>query len=301
VGNLFEKKIKITVLDATVLLIVTAAGVYLVYRIQAGLHYRWHWSAIPQYLFRFDTVAGSWKPNVLVLGLLTTIRLSIWATALATIIGTVMGLLRVSSGLFNRLIGGTYVEIVRNLPPLVLVFIFYFFIGDQILPALGTERLVSGISGSGRSLLKVLFAPPALLVPFLSALVTLALFEGAYITEIVRSGIQSIEAEQWEAAAALGFTRSQQMRHIILPQAVQRILPPLAGQFISTIKDSAIVSVISIQELTFQGMELMATTYFTFEIWITITGLYLLLTLSCSLAVERLEIRLRKGRAVGRH
>ena len=298
---MFEKKIKITVLDATVLLIVTAAGVYLVYRIQAGLHYRWHWSAIPQYLFRFDTVAGSWKPNVLVLGLLTTIRLSIWATALATIIGTVMGLLRVSSGLFNRLIGGTYVEIVRNLPPLVLVFIFYFFIGDQILPALGTERLVSGISGSGRSLLKVLFAPPALLVPFLSALVTLALFEGAYITEIVRSGIQSIEAEQWEAAAALGFTRSQQMRHIILPQAVQRILPPLAGQFISTIKDSAIVSVISIQELTFQGMELMATTYFTFEIWITITGLYLLLTLSCSLAVERLEIRLRKGRAVGRH
>ena len=298
---MFEKKIKITVLDATVLLIVTAAGVYLVYRIQAGLHYRWHWSAIPQYLFRFDTVAGSWRPNVLVLGLLTTIRLSIWATVLATIIGTVMGLLRVSSGLFNRLIGGTYVEIVRNLPPLVLVFIFYFFIGDQILPALGTERLVSGISGSGRSLLRVLFAPPALLVPFLSALVTLALFEGAYITEIVRSGIQSIEAGQWEAAAALGFTRSQQMRHIILPQAVQRILPPLAGQFISTIKDSAIVSVISIQELTFQGMELMATTYFTFEIWITITGLYLLLTLSCSLAVERLEIRLRKGRAVGRH
>ena len=298
---MFEKKIKITVLDATVLLIVTTAGVYLAYRIQAGLHYRWHWSAIPQYLFRFDTVAGSWRPNVLVLGLLTTIRLSIWATALATIIGTVMGLLRVSSGLFNRLIGGTYVEIVRNLPPLVLVFIFYFFIGDQILPALGIEKLISGISGSGCSLLRVLFAPPALLVPFLSALVTLAVFEGAYITEIVRSGIQSIEAGQWEAAAALGFSRSQQMRHIILPQAVQRILPPLAGQFISTIKDSAIVSVISIQELTFQGMELMATTYFTFEIWITITGLYLLLTLSCSLAVERLEIRLRKGRTVGRH
>jgi polar amino acid transport system permease protein len=238
---------------------------------------------------------------VLVLGLLTTIRLSLWATVLATIIGTVMGLLRVSSNLFNRLIGGTYVEIVRNLPPLVLVFIFYFFIGDQILPALGTERLVSGISGSGRSLLGVLFAPPALLVPFLSALLTLALFEGAYITEIVRSGIQSIEAGQWEAAAALGFTKSQQMRHIILPQAVPRILPPLAGQFISTIKDSAIVSVISIQELTFQGMELMATTYFTFEIWITITGLYLMLTLSCSLAVERFEIYLRKGRAVGRH
>ena len=298
---MFGRKKKLTALDAAMFLIVAAAGVYLVYRIQAGLQYKWHWNAIPQFLFRFDTVTESWKPNVLILGLLTTIRLSIWATVLATIIGTVMGLLRVSSGLFNRLIGGTYVEIVRNLPPLVLVFIFYFFIGDQILPALGTERLAAGLSESGRSLLKVLFAPPALLVPFLSALVTLAVFEGAYITEIVRSGIQSIETGQWEAAAALGFTKSQQMRHIILPQAVPRILPPLAGQFISTIKDSAIVSVISIQELTFQGLELMATTYFTFEIWITITGLYLMLTLSCSLAVERFEIYLRKGRTVGRY
>jgi polar amino acid transport system permease protein len=84
------------------------------------------------------------------------------------------------------------------------------------------------------------------------------------------------------------------MRHVILPQAFLRILPPLAGQFISTIKDSAIVSVISIPELTFQGMELMAATYLTFECWITITVLYLVLTLSLSLAVGRLEIYLRR-------
>jgi polar amino acid transport system permease protein len=84
------------------------------------------------------------------------------------------------------------------------------------------------------------------------------------------------------------------MRRVIFPQAMPRILPPLAGQFISTIKDSAIVSVISVQELTFQGMELMASTYRTFEVWITITGLYFLLTMSCSLAVGRLELRLRR-------
>jgi polar amino acid transport system permease protein len=130
-------------------------------------------------------------------------------------------------------------------------------------------------------------------VPFLSALLTLALFEGAYITEIIRAGILSIEKGQWEAASALGMSPAERMRHIILPQAIPRMLPPLAGQFISTIKDSAIVSVISIQELTFQGMELMASTYLTFEIWITITGLYLLLTLSFSLAVSVLESRLR--------
>ena len=121
-------------------------------------------------------------------------------------------------------------------------------------------------------------------------------FEGAYITEIVRSGIQSIERGQWGAASALGFSKLQQMRYIILPQAIQRILPLLAGRFISLIKDSAMVSVISMQELTFQGLELMAATYLTFEIWITITVLYLILTLSRSLAVSRLETRLVRHR-----
>ena len=140
-----------------------------------------------------------------------------------------------------------------------------------------------------QSLIAILFAPPRMFSAFLSAVLTLALFEGAYITEIVRAGIESIEKGQWEAASGLGFNRHQMLRYIILPQAVRRILPPLAGQFISTIKDSAIVSVISIQELTFQGMELMAATHLTFEIWITITGLYLLLTLSCSMLVERSE------------
>ena len=130
--------------------------------------------------------------------------------------------------------------------------------------------------------------------PFLSALITLAIFEGAYITEIIRAGIQSIEQGQWEASSALGFNSLQRMRYVILPQAIQRILPPLAGQFISTIKDSAIVSVISIQELTFQGMELMASTYLTFEIWITITILYLTLTLSCSSIVDRFEKHFQK-------
>ena len=142
----------------------------------------------------------------------------------------------------------------------------------------------------------ILLAPPPFISAFVSALVTLAVFEGAYIAEIVRAGIQSIDQGQWEAAHALGLSKWQQMRYVIFPQAVQRILPPLAGQFISLVKDSSIVSVISIQELTFQGMELMAVTYLTFEIWITITILYLVMTLTCSLAVQRLEVRMARGR-----
>ncbi len=294
---MLKQKAKFTATDLVLSLLLLSAVIYTGYKIHIGFSYKWNWGAIPQYFLRYDAEINSWVPNILLQGFFTTIRLSIWATIFATLIGTVMGLFRVSHSLFKRLIGGTYVELIRNLPPLVIIFIFYFFIGDQILPLFGVEEFIRNSSESTRAVFEVFFAPPPLLSAFLSALITLSLFEGAYITEIVRAGIQSIEKGQWEASAALGFTRWQQMRYVVLPQALQRILPPLAGQFISTIKDSAIVSVISIQELTFQAMELMSSTYLTFEIWITITVMYLMLTLTCSLAVERLEIYMRKNSA----
>jgi polar amino acid transport system permease protein len=286
---------KITIVDLVLGALIVAFGLYIIYKVSAGLSYRWNWSAIPQYFFRYDPDSGNWVPNVLVEGFLTTIRLSVWATLFATFIGVVLGLFRVSQSLFKRLLGGTYVELIRNLPPLVLIFIFYFFVSNQILPVLGVEEFIRTRGEKTQALMTFFFAQPSLFSAFISALITLSIFEGAYITEIVRSGIQSIEKGQWEAADALGLSKWQRMRLVILPQAIQRILPPLAGQFISTIKDSSIVSVISIQELTFQGMELMSTTYFTFEIWITITGMYLILTLTCSLTIAKLETALRKS------
>ncbi|MGD9056314.1 MAG: amino acid ABC transporter permease [Desulfobacterales bacterium] len=288
---------KITTIDIILGGLMGAAVAFIVYKVWIGLNYTWNWDAMPQYFIRFDPDTRQWVPNVLLEGFLTTIRLSIWATLLATLIGIVMGMLRVSRSLFNRLLAGSYVELTRNLPPLVLIFIFYFFVSDQILPALGVEAFIRSRSESTQTLMTFMFAAPPLFSAFISALITLSIFEGAYMTEIVRAGIQSIEKGQWEAADALGLSRWHRMRLIILPQAIQRILPPLAGQFISTIKDSAIVSVISIQELTFQGMELMATTYFTFEIWIIITVMYLLLTLACSLGVAKLENTLSKNTA----
>jgi len=291
-----RKKIQIKLLDIMVLLFLLGAAAYVFYRIKVGLNYKWHWSAMPQYLFRYDNQTGKWVANFLVLGLFTTLRLSIWGTIFAALFGTVMGLCRVSRSLFLRLVSRGYVEFIRNSPPLILIFIFYFFIGDQIIPALGLDAFVRSRSELTQNVLSFLFASPDLFSPFISALLTLSLFEGAYITEIVRAGIQSVEKGQWEASRALGLTRWQQMRYVILPQAVQRILPPLAGQFISLIKDSSIVSVISIQELTFQATELMAATYFTIEIWMIVAGLYLTMTLSCSLLVERLEIRMARSR-----
>ena len=192
------------------------------------------------------------------------------------------------------MIGTGYVELIRNIPVLVWIFIFYYFIGDRLLPAIGIGRATFMDDGPLSGILRLFVAKPSRVPIFISGAVALAVYEGAYITEIIRAGIQSIDKGQWEASSGLGFTRTQQLRYVIFPQALRRIMPPLAGQFISTIKDSAIVSVISIQELTFQGMELMAATFLTFEVWITILAIYFVICLVCSLLVEQFELHLKK-------
>ncbi|MHB8909689.1 MAG: amino acid ABC transporter permease [Syntrophales bacterium] len=282
-----KRKIRFTPLDAVLITLIMIAAAFLVYRVGVEMQYRWQWPVILQYLVRRN--GSGWAAGTLLMGFLMTVKLSLWATVLATLLGTVMGLLRASRGLFGRLVAGSYVELVRNLPPLVLVFIVYFFVGERIMAILSLDEFVRAAAPETQTVLGFLFAPAARLSGFFAGLATLVLYEAAYITEIVRAGIQSIEKGQWEAAHALGLSRWQQLRYVILPQAIQRILPALAGQLISTIKDSAIVSVISIPELTFQGLELMSATYLTFEVWITITALYFLLTFTCSLGVRRLE------------
>jgi polar amino acid transport system permease protein len=282
-----KKKVRFTVLDALLIALLAAAAAFFVHRVGVEMRYRWQWPVIIEYLVRDG--GGHWRAGALLRGFLTTVKLSLWATAFAALLGTIMGLLRTNRGLFARLVAGSYVETIRNLPPLVLVFIIYYFIGERIMTLIGLEGLVRAASPETQAVLAFLFAPPARLSGFLAGLATLVLYEAAYITEIVRAGIQSVERGQWEAAHALGLSRWQQVRYVILPQALRQILPALAGQLISTIKDSAIVSVISIPELTFQGLELMSATYLTFEVWITITALYFVLTFGCSLGVRRLE------------
>lgn len=284
---------RVLVLDAFLLLALCLAGLWLRARV-AGLDYHWNWSALAGAFWR----SGPGEPGPLLQGLWTTVRLSLWSGVLALVLGTLMALARTSPRPFRRMVGAAYVELVRNLPPLVLVFLGYFFLGSQLAAALDLHARVLALPPWGRDLLDLLLGPPSQFPELLSAVLLLGLLEGAYVTEIVRAGINSLEREQWEASCALGFTRGQQLRFVILPQALARMLPALAGQFISTVKDSAIVAVISVQELTFQAMELSAATYRTFEIWLTVLGLYLVLNALFSLLARRLEARL--ARRLGR-
>ena len=294
---MYKRKIRITKLDVVVATLILLLAAYIAYRLTMKLNYKWNWSIIPQYLFFFDETEGRWRANVLIQGLLTTIRLTVWSTLLAIIFGFITGIMRTTPRLFNRLVGRSYVELIRNVPPLVLIFIFYFFVSDQIIPLLGVEEFVRSSSPETQKVLGFFFSYPDLFTAFLSGMFTVAVFQGAYITEIVRAGIQSIARGQWEASYALGLSWRQQMTYIVMPQALRRVLPPLANEFINTLKYSAIVSVISIQELTFQAMQVMAATYVTIEIWLTVTVIYLVMCMTLSFGVQWLERRMARSEA----
>ena len=265
---------------------------YVLYRAQSHFHYNWDWRLIPGYFIRYDAEQGDWVLNLLGQGFLATVRLALWGGVLAALIGGTMGVCRVTRILFFRLLGWTYVELIRNIPPLVFIFIFYFFISGQLLPVLDIENRIAGAAPETLRVLAWLFGPPELLPNFLSGLICLALFEGAYVTEIVRAGIEAVPKGQWEAARALGLHAGQVMGEVVLPQAVQKMVPALAGQFISLIKDSSLISLISIQELTFTGTELAVSSGRVFEVWLTVAALYFLLCFGLARLFGCLERRL---------
>ena len=181
---MIAKKTRFRPLDFAIIALCVALGVYVYFRIKYGLEYRGDWSVIPRFLFRRDTETGRVVPNFLMEGLFTTLKLSVWAVILATILGVITGLFRTGKNLFLRMVGRTYVELIRNLPPLVLIFIFYFFVVDQIMPLLGLEDFIRSRSDSTKAILAVFFAKESLFTQFISGVFTIAFFEGAYITEI---------------------------------------------------------------------------------------------------------------------
>jgi len=290
-----RRRYRLTGLDLGLVGAVAAVVTYLVWRAEAVVKYRWNWGLVAPYIIRYDEAQHRWVANLLLQGLAETIRIAIWAGLFALIIGVVMGLCRLSHNLLLRLIARSYVELIRNIPPLVFIFVFYFFLTGQVTPFLGIDQFVRTASPGTLAVIDALFGQPRFFSAVVSALICLSLFEGAYVTEIVRAGVQSIEKGQWEAAASVGMSRLLTLRLVVLPQAIQRVVPPLAGQFISLVKDSSIVSLISIQELAFLGSEVSASTGRVFEVWIIVSALYFVVCFGLSLAFGKLERRLARG------
>ena len=291
-----NKKTRWSWIDLLVIAVVIAFVVFVVVRVETVLRYTWNWGHVMPFLAYVDEDTGRWVTNLLLEGLILTMRLAVIGIVISAVIGVVMGLCRISNNLFLRMVARTYVELVRNTPPLVFIFIFYFFLSSQLMPLLGVDDLARSDSEFVQWMVRMVAGDPSLFSNFVAGLICLSLFEGAYITEIVRAGIQSIPRGQWEAGKSMGLSGLDVMRYVILPQAVSRIMPPLANQFIILIKDSSIVSLISIQELTFMAVEVGVSTSRVFEVWILTAVMYFVICYACVIVFNWLERRAERSK-----
>ena len=211
--------------------------------------------------FAYKTVL---KPGPFLVGLWVTIKISIISMFIAFLIGLIIAIMRLSNIPALDYIGSIYITVIRGTPLLVQLFIFYFIIAT-------------------------IFNLPR----FWAGVLSLSIFYGSYIAEILRGAIQSVDKGQHEAAYSLGFNSLKKMKLIILPQALRKALPALIGELISLIKDSSLVSIISITDLTKVGREIVANTFSPFETWITVAILYLTLTSILSFIGHKLEKRMK--------
>ena len=238
--------------------------IYLIARMSVigaeAMGYNWQWYRVPDYFYSLTEDGFQW--GEIVFGLLKSIDLSVKAFALATIVGLFIALLRLSGLLVGSGVALVYLEFVRNIPLLVLLYLIYYVMG----PIFKFDR-------------------------YMAAIICLAVYHSATISEIFRAGINSVPKGQWEAAKSIGMSVAQSYRFIILPQSIKVMLPPLTNEAVQLIKSSAIVSVIAIAELTTIGRNIISDTYMSFEIWFTVAVVYLVVTLILSTFVSGLEKR----------
>ncbi|MGN5456112.1 MAG: amino acid ABC transporter permease [Candidatus Kurthia intestinigallinarum] len=209
----------------------------------------------------WSVVSDNWE--VLMLGAWFTIKISFIALIFSLPIGIIVGFGRIAKNPVIRFLAGAYVEIMRGVPLLVLLMWIYIGLGDVV----NVETTVAAVVG-------------------------LATFNGAFLAEIFRAGVQAVPKGQMEAARASGMTSAQAMRYIILPQAVRRIMPPSASQFIMLIKDSSLISVIGGVDLMLKGKNLVATTLKPLEIYTAIAVIYFIMTFVLSLVIRYFEKRM---------
>lgn len=248
-----------TPLGETLRLLVLGGGlVWLVAQGASGFGYSWQWQRVPRYLGQI--LDGSFYPGPLLSGLAVTIEVSAAALLLALLLGLATALARLRGTRVGRAVARGYLELIRNTPLLIQIYLLYFVVA----PIVGMSR-------------------------WWVAVLALGLFEGAAMSEAMRAAVLAIPRGHWESAAALGLGEWATYRTVILPQALRLALPALTGRAISLIKSSAITSVIAMFELTTEGRNIISETFMTFEIWLTVAALYLLVTTPLSFATQRLE------------
>jgi polar amino acid transport system permease protein len=228
-----------------------------------AMNYQWQWYRIPAFFWR--TVDGESFPGPLLNGLLVTLQIAALSAVITLAVGLLTALLRMSPSWAARGLATLYLEVVRNTPILVQIYIFYFVLA----PILGLSRFAVGVLG-------------------------LSFFEATLAAEVIRGSIQAVPRGQAEAARALGLRGHQVLRLVVLPQALPLMLPPLTGVLINLVKHSAIVSVIAIADMATEARNLISDTLMSFEIWLTVAAVYLSITLCLSAMAQFLEHRLRR-------
>ncbi|AOY60429.1 MULTISPECIES: ABC transporter permease subunit [Desulfococcus] len=199
---------------------------------------------------------------LLLSGVKLTVVITLAGLFFGFIIGAVTGLMKLSRRLLLRKLGGAYVEAIRGTPLIVQVMFLYFGI-----------PMATGLR----------------IAPVTAGIIAIAVNSGAYIAEIVRGAVKSIEAGQTEAGRSIGLTQLQTMRYIIWPQAFRRMIPPLGNQFIISLKDTSLLVVIGVAELTRVGQEIIAVNFRAFEVWLTVGIVYLMMTLSIAKVLRMTE------------
>ena len=251
--------------DVSQLVLFFGALIWLTLNGAAQMGYNWQWYRLPKYFWKVIDGELIWGP--LMDGLFVTLEIGLYGIIITLLIGLTTAMLRMSQSWIGNLVAQVYLEVIRNTPLLVQMYVFYF-----------------------------VFAPILEIPRFWVGVLCISFFEGTFASEIIRAGILSVQRGQWEASTSIGLSRWNTYRYIVLPQAVPLMLPPLTGVLINLIKHSAIVSVIAVFDLTTQGLDIIADTFMSFEIWLTVAAMYLGITIVLSLLVSILEWRVR-----GRH
>jgi len=225
-----------------------------------SMGYDWQWYRIPKYFYTITD--QGFQPGAFMIGLGTSITLSTTAFLLAVVLGLIVALLRLSNLVIGTRVAVGYLEFIRNIPLLVLLYLFYYVLG----PVFKYDRYTASV-------------------------LCLAVYHSALISEIFRAGINAVAKGQWEAAKSIGMSKGQSYRYIVLPQSIRFILPPLTGEVVHVIKNSAIVSVIAVAELTTMGRNIISKTFMSFEVWFTVAAIYMVVTLILTVGVSYVEKR----------